>query len=273
MFFDLSKSLDKTLSTRPIDFYIQNGRPTLELDHPLVIFCDEETKPLLEPIRGNRPTTYIVKSIFDYDYVKSLLPIIIKNRETHPSCDIRNTPSYFLLTFFKCISLHLAKQQIHADTYMWLDFGISHIVRDFPNGLWPILNNPRPKIGLCYVHYRSKQELYPMKKYLAHGGYCAIAAGMFTVESNFVDKLYMEMMSILYEQVGQGIGHSDEQVMIYVYDRHPEWFSLFFGDYYSLITNYHHGKEDKQSIQTFFIQNAMQDNRNDLAEQAKNYMV
>lgn len=268
MFFDLSKSPDATRATRPLDFYVKHGAPTLELPHSMVIFCDEGTQPLLQSIRGDRPTTYIVKSIFDYDHVKSWLPVVRANRGSKEYADIRNTPSFFMVTSFKGMALHLAKRAVEADVYMWLDLGASHVARGFPDAVTRIVESPRPKIAMCYIHYRSRSQLYPMNRYLANGGPCGVAATAFTVESAYVDKFYLAMMSVLYEQIAQGVGHNEEQAMIYVYDKYPEWFSLYFGDYQSTLTNYHRIVGDNHIVELCFIREAQNDGRADLANQA-----
>lgn len=272
MFFNLARSPDATTATRPLEFYIKHGEPTLTLPHFMVIFCDEETKPLIESMRGERPTKYVVKSIFDYEHVKSLLPIIRENRKKVSSVDPRNTPSHFMVTSFKPFALHLAKREVEAETYMWLDFGGSHVLRGFPDAVTRIVEDPRPKITMCYIHYRSKSELYPMSKFLSKGGPCSVSGTSFTLESSYVDRYYLSMMSVIYEQVSQGVGHTEEQAMVYVYDRNPEWFSLYFGDYQSTLTNYHKCIEDLHIMRYCFIENARADCRFDLVREAEEQM-
>lgn len=268
MFFNLANSPDATSSTRTLDFYIKHGAPTLSLPHFMVIFCDEETKPLLESMRGDLPTQYIVRSIFDYDHVKALHPLVSQNRKAKAYDDSRNTASHFMVTSFKPTAIYLAKRSVEADTYMWVDFGGSHIADDFLGGVARIVENPRPKITLCYIHYRNTKELYPMSRYLATGGPCGLAGTVFTITADHVDRFYTSMMSVLYEQVCEGVGHTEEQSMIYVYDRHPEWFSLYYGDYYSCVTNYHRSVRDHDCIRYHFVRNAQLAGQFDLADEA-----
>lgn len=267
MFFNLARSPDASHATRPLEFYIQHGRPTLELDYPMVIFCDEETQPLLASLRGDRPTTYIVKSIFAYEHVKAWLPIVHANRANRQYDDPRNTPSYFMVTSFKPMAIHLAKQAVPADTYLWLDLGASHIARGIPDAVHAVLAAPRPKIAVCYIHYRPPRELYPMTEFLARGGPCGVAATAFTVEAAYVDRFFLATMSVLYEQIAQGVGHSEEQAMVYVVDRYPEWFSLYFGDYQSTLTNYHRANEDLWTIEACFRRRVEAEGRMGLHQQ------
>jgi hypothetical protein len=263
MFFHLNQA-------RPKSFYLTHGRTILTLEAPMVLFCDAETRPDLEAIRGDRPTVYMEKPLADYDYYRTLLPIVRANRVTRPSPDPRNTPEYFLLSVFKLYALLIASQRADFPTthYMWIDVGCAHVVRGLPEALAPILAAPRPKIACCCIRYRSRNELYPMTSYLANGGPCGVAAGLITVEVAYIPKLFTFANAILYDQISQGIGHAEEQLLIYCYDSHPEWFSPFFGDYSSLATNYHQTREDRASVQAFVVQPALADGRADLAHAA-----
>lgn len=263
MFFDIK-------TTRPRSFYMEHCE-TLFLDAPMVIFCDDTTYPDIEARRGGRPTTYIRKPIHEYDFYSSLLPIVRANRTLRPSSDVRNTPEYFLLSAFKIHALYIASQQHPNSThYVWVDFGLAHVARSMREAVSSIVSTPRPKIGCCYIHYRSKEELYPMREYVT--GKCGIACGVISVERQYVPRLYLSFMSILHEQILDGVGHAEEQIMVYVYDQHPEWFSIYFGDYPSIATNYHATVEDEDSVQTYFIHNAEAAGRHGLAEQARRSM-
>ena len=273
MFFNLKKLPDSTPNLRPIEFYLEHGRPTLTLPYPMVIFCDEETRPLLEKIRGDLPTTYVEKNITEYDYFKQLYPKVVENRKVIPSSDPRNTSSYFLTSLFKIFAINSAKQsKYYPETthYFWLDVGGSHVMRGFPDAVCKILDNPRSKISCGYIHYRSDSELYPMKEFMKYGGKCCIGSGCFSVESLYTECFYNDIFEILDKQIDLGIGHAEEQCMVYTYSRHPEWFNLYFADYYSLITNYHATIEDIQCVQSNFIENARNAGRIDLVELAIN---
>ncbi len=175
---------------------------------------------------------------------------------------------------FKFQALKLAKKHVPLSThYIWVDIGLSFAVRNrgnFETDLTTIMNKPNEKISCCYIHYRNKNELYPMTKYLFGGGRCAIASGLISVQTDFVECLYNEMFRILYEQISLGIGHAEEQILVYVYDQHPEWFNIYYGDYGSLLTNYHRSVEDIQCIQNNFISNAKHAGKLDLVQHALN---
>ena len=279
MFFNLQQLPGAVASTRPMEFYMKNGRATLSAPAPMVIFCDASTRPAIEAIRtelSTHPTTYIEKNIADYDYYQTLYPIILNNRMRSPHYkdpNDRNTPSHCLTTMFKIPALYMAYQRCPATHYIWLDFGCSHMALDVATAIVPVINSPRPKIACGAIHYRSKRELYPMSDYMKWGGPCSLAGTMMTIQREYMELFYTGMMSIFYEQLQNGVGHTEEQVLVYLFDRHPEWFDLYFSDYRSCIANYHRSVHDHWTIQTHFIQNARNDGREDLVRAAETSFV
>lgn len=264
MFFELK-------SGRPRSFYMEHAKKALSIDAPMVVFCDESTHGELASFREDKETVFIVKPIHEYEYYSTLLPLVTANRVVRPSCDPRNTPQHFLLTMFKFHALQIASQTIESEHYMWLDIGASHVARSMPEAIYPILANPRPKVAICYIHYRAPHELYPMSDYFF--GKCGMAGTVFTVEASYVPIMYTAVWSMMYEQVRVGVGHTEEQAIIYVHAQHPEWFSLYFGDYYSVATNYHKTVEDLDCVRYNFIQNAEMSGNYALAEEARNSIV
>lgn len=273
MFFDLKKLRDASPSTRPMDFYLEHCAGTLKLPYPMVIFCDDTVYDYLKVIRDTEvdtdtiPTQYIIRRLENYDFYQQYWDIIHnnRNRNDYPA-DSRNTASYFLLTMFKAMALWIARQRnfFKSPYYAWIDMGCSHICRNMRKYACKMLDNPRPKIAVCYIHYRSHEELSDMQQYMKHGGPCGIAATAFTLEEHYVYKFYTLMLSIFNEKLFLGLGHTEETVMVYCYDRHPELFTLFYGDYYSVFTNYHEPIEDIPAIVSFFIKPAFNAGRHDL---------
>jgi hypothetical protein len=276
MFFDMKNRSDATDRTRPKSFYLDKGRETLKLNFPMVIFCDTLTYDDVKRIRDESVsnasdiTTYIIKPISDYDFFKYSLPVIEQNRRISKTyINSKNTPSAVILYMFKIHTVFLAKQLNPYNTpyYAWLDFGGSHIMRGFDIYAPKMLENPNPKISFCYIHYRSADELSSVKTTF-NNGQCGVAGGAFTVATEYVDQMYTGMMSIYYEMLSHKIGHGDEQVMTHFFNRYPESCSIYYGDYYSILSNYHAIREDYSTIKRFFIQNALLKGRKDLASAA-----
>jgi len=272
-YFNLSILPDTTSEVRPESFYMEKGVETLKIFNPLVIFCDETTYPIIKTIRDKEVsdpdlTQYIIKPFTEYDFYKDNYPIIRKNREgVHCYTTDRITSSYFLATVFKIFALNIAHQKNFFSTpfYTWIDFGGSHVLREFGSGLQRILNNPLPKISLCYIHYRGHDELNNRIIHKIQGGYCGIAAGSITIEANYISRFYTGCISIFYEMLFHGVGHAEEQIINYFYDRYPDLCNIYYGDYYSILTNYHHPVQDYSTIKHYFIEEALKKGRADLA--------
>ena len=282
MFFNLKNLEDSTNETRPMQFYIDNGIHVLRLPYPMVVFCDEITYEPLKQMRDREvdpnkyPTQYIIKNLQDYEYYQNSWYIIEENRKQYGKpWDCRNTSSYFLTTMFKLVALSISQRMNYYNTthYAWVDIGCNHIVRDFAKNYKTMLENPQPKVRICYIHYRGKEELSDMKRFMDQNGPCSLAATAFTMEADYVQRFYASMFSIFYEKLYRGVGHSEETVMAFCYDRYPELFNIYQGDYYSVFTNYLDLVEDTDSIINFFIINAIKSNRLDLANEAANNIL
>lgn len=276
MYFDLTKVKDRNGQVRDPSFYMEHGKATLSLAYPMVIFCDETTLPLIKAIRlaavpDESLSTYVVKNITEYDFYKENIDIILENRKGLAHyVNSRNTASYCILTTFKTNALYIAKQlnPYQSDFYAWVDFGGSHILRKFTEYVPKLLENPRPRVTLCYIHFRGAQELQSMKAFLREGGPCGLAATCFTVEATYMNRWFNAIQSIFHEKLLNGVCHSDEQIMTYVYHRYPELCTIYYGDYYSVAENYHEPRNDYHAIRWFFIDKCMQKGRLDLAKVA-----
>ena len=274
MYFNLKGLKDSSAETRPLEFYLKNGTGTLKINNPMIIFCDSVTKPYIKKIREElteAPTIYIERDINSYDYYKLNWSIINENRKKAGTYkNSRNTASYFLLTMFKILAMKLAldRNDFSSTHFLWVDFGCSHVIGDsLSDDVQKILLNPKPKIAVLYIHYRSHNELNNMVK-ICNDGTCGIAAGVFSAEAAYINRFYSCVWSIFYEKLSKGIGHTEETILTYCYDRHPELFTLSFGDYYSLASNYHTVKKDYFSVKYHFISNALNAGCLELAKEA-----
>jgi hypothetical protein len=95
-YFNLKNLEDTNTSTRPPSFYLDNGKHTLQINNPMVIFCDSVTKPLIQQIREEltkSPTIYIEKNIIEYDHYKMNYLTIKENRTSIGSYQDKNNRS------------------------------------------------------------------------------------------------------------------------------------------------------------------------------------
>lgn len=272
MFFDLKPLDDSNAAVRPSEFYEKNCRATLSIKSPLVLFCDSVTRTWIQPLRNSlsdAPTYYVEKPLQDYDFYALNHSIIVANRKEkslYQDPTNRNTPSYFLTCMFKVIALKLASEIVpDATHFAWIDFGCQHVVWEAESRLQAILDNPRPKVAMTYIHYRSHDFVKDVERCLWSQGLCSLAGTVYTVEKAYINVFYSQCLSVFYEQLSLTVGHNDEQVYMYVYDRNPELFSIVYGDYYSVVSNYHMPVRDYHTIKYCFINTVMAAGRRDLA--------
>ena len=281
-YFNITKLKDMTGEHKPQSFYMDKGRETLKLHYPMVIFCDEDNYKEIKLIRDEyvknpKLTNYIIKNITEYEFYKENWDIINDNRNINKFYNNeRYTASYVLITIFKIIAIYIAKQHnfYNTDYYAWIDFGGSHVIRNFNTGSVKMLNNPNPKISLCYIHYRSHDELYPMTKFFNNNiDFCGFASGVFTIEKDYINRFYNGCLSIFHESLCNGVGIAEELIFTYFYDKYPELCNIYYGDYYSVLDNYHEPINDFICIKLFFIDEAIKKGRQDLAEICKNKLI
>ncbi len=275
MFFSLKSLSDSSAETRPNEFYQKNAHTTLSVNIPLVIFCDENTRKWIEPLRNSlssAKTYYVEKNFTETEFYKVNHPIVVRNRQRsagYKNPADRNTPSYLLIQMFKVFALQMASELVtDASHYIWIDMGCQHVVWEAKERIQSMFDNLKPKVAVTYIHYRSHAELADMKSFLSTGGPCGVACTVYSVEKDYVSLLYSRALSIFYEMLANGVGHCDEQVFTYLYDRFPDMFTLVYGDYYSIISNYNYVVRDYWSIRWHFIQNAINAGRKDLAATA-----
>jgi len=282
MFFNLQELEDVSSETRSFSFYESHCKYTLGIEAPLLLFCDSSTKPLLETLRNSLvdsclyPTIYIEKRLVDYEFYQNYLPIITENRKNIPMyVNHRNTPSYYLLTMFKINILKIAQERndFQSSHYTWIDIGCSHVAPTrFQECAKEIIQNPKPKIGVCYIHYRSSEELASMKDYVARQP-CGVAAGVITAEASYIPVFYEHMWSIFNEMLELRVGHSEETCLTYCVNRFPEMFSVYYGDYYSLLTNYHYVCRDYQTIKRHYIENVLRAKCSNLSQTVAHHIL
>ncbi len=278
MFYNLKDLEDSSTTTRTTEFYMKNGRGTLGLPNPMIIFCAPDTQSTIQAIRDELvdsntiPTLYICRNLQDFDFYSQNIQTIRNQRKesTLYTKDHRNTPSYCLLTMLKIVVLQISYQMnpFHTDTFAWIDFGASHIAGErLGEAVMRMVEVPKSRVSVLYIHYRSRAEIGDMRQFVP-GGPCGIAATAFTIEASYMTRFYHAMMSIFHEQLLKGVAHSEETVLTCCYDRYPELFTLSFGDYSSVCLNYHRPLGSYHVVKHHFIQNAQRAGRHDLAAQA-----
>jgi hypothetical protein len=131
-----------------------------------------------------------------------------------------------------------------------------------------MIESPKDKIGILYIHYRPHKELEDMRTFLKYGGPCGMATTAYTIEGSYMYLFITRFMSLFYEGLSLGVGHADEQIMTYLFDRYPDMFTIHYGDYKSTFQNYHMIHDDYHAVRWFFIEQAYKNGKHELAKYA-----
>jgi len=163
---------------------------------------------------------------------------------------------------FKIHALKIAQERadFKATHYFWVDFGCSHVAysETFHADALRMIASPRSKVTVQMIRYwdsSERENLFDNVK----AGMCGLAGTVFSVEKTYMARLYTLMMGVFYDLLFKEIGHTDEQVMLLAYYRSPQMFNLYYGDYYSVISNYHYIVRDWHSVIYFIIKRAYND--------------
>jgi hypothetical protein len=176
---------------------------------------------------------------------------------------------------FKVNILKIAQERNDFQTthYTWIDVGCSHAAPTrFQECAKELIQNPKPKIGVCYIHYRSSEELASMKDYVARQP-CGVAAGVITAEASYIPAFHEHMWDVFHEMLDLRVGHSEETCLTYCVNRWPELFSVYYGDYYSLLTNYHYVSRDYELIKRNYIENVLRAKRYTLVQTVATHIL
>lgn len=271
-YYDLKGLADANDETRPRSFYLDKGRITLSVRAPMVIFCSETNFKTIRSLRNDvcpiNQTFYVIKNITETDLFQTTHDIITQSRSKLDRIVCKRVnPSYCVVTCSKVVSIRYAHiyDPFKTHWFAWIDFGCGHVCRNVQESVEKIIENPKPRAAFTYIHYRSHSEIEIIESYLKYMNPCGVAGGFFTIERDLIMEFFSACMSIYYEMLRFGVNQGDEAVFTYCYDRHPHFFTLNYGDYYSLFTNYLYVTEDYPCIKNYFLQQSIVKERADLA--------
>ena len=261
-YFDLTCEPDASneIRNRPFSHYLSNAKGTMGVSQNLVVFCDENTKPLLEQLRPKHlretKTQFIVCKFSEFEIVKKYRQKIAHNRGNYPF-DSRNTPSYYLLCMIRYVTLlHVMKSNPFNSTHFaWINICLERMGWRNIASLESALAIHRNLFSCCWIDYIPH---YKVKTYSVYFNppQCGMCSGFFTGGIVAMTAFCNEILNTFYECVEQGYGHADEQLYLIVYYRNPLIFDPYFGDYTEMVTNYVTVKERPTEPVRNIIQNA-----------------
>lgn len=266
-YFNLTKCSDATyeINQRNSDYYMSHSMSTLNVPYNLVIYCDQESRAIIEKRRPEYladKTLYIIREFDDMiikgKTVAELRKIVIDNRITHPyEFDNRNTASYYLFCMTRySMLMEVINNNIFKSTHFcWINFcvermGISNIYR-----LDESLSVNRDKFSSCYIDYVPYKLIKDVNEYFRYGR-CTMCSGFFTGNAKYMYQVCDLIQDKFVEYLNLGYGHADEQLYSPVYFENSYLFENYYGDYNQMITNYKQINENIKAPYENFIKNS-----------------
>lgn len=251
-YFPLGSSSNQV---RPMSYYFSVAARLLpELPLPMVIYCcpsivQEVTK--LRPGPMSKQTEYRVmplEALPLYKYREK----IEQNRQIYwPTKDGRNTAEVHIVVCSKpwFVQQVMESNPFQTSRFAWMDFGLAHTafqhspcnpglvmerleVQHVPAKCRVMAVNAIPRSLLERVSNKDAlQEYYERYRF-------SYAGSFWTCGKDYGLKFCRLVIQVVEEHIQQGYGHAEEMCMAIVIHRHPEWFSVYCGDFNDLLTNY-----------------------------------
>lgn len=260
-YFNLTTCPDasKKIIERNLNYYMHHSISTLSLPYNLVIYCDEESLPIIQEIRPKEFDSRTVYKIRKFDELtfescpcvdtnhnyygltfSQYRDKINQNRREHPyKFDERNTASYYLFCMSRYLMLieTINENPFQSTHFAWINFCIERMGYKNLVHLPECLLTNRDKFSTCYIDYIPLWYIQNTALYYERG-LANMCSGFFTGNAHYMRMTCKYIIEKFLYYLDLGYGHADEQLYSPVYYDHPELFDHYYGDYTEMITNY-----------------------------------
>lgn len=239
------------------DTYWQFFHLTLRINHPLVIYTSPDLVDKFYSLReslgdGLREKTLVIAQDFSNLEYAHYVDKVKKCREINP---IRNrnlgkdTPAYCVLMWYKFVFLKDAAELNHFNTshFGWIDLGIKQVCKEVDPS---VFTNVSDKIHIMLMRHPNPNDLSNPENIKNFFSFIQgnIASGYFTGSRDNVINFYHEVDNLIQKYTSKDIAPIDEQLISFLVGTKPELFTFFYGDYTSLLLNYHQPRADMRTI-------------------------
>ncbi len=227
------------LLNHPVERYLKFADEfILNLPYNLIIFTDsDDVIDYIKNKRKNKLTifkhpfedTYYYRHLDMLNELQTKFNIINGNKE-------HETPMYIILNNnkFYFIEKAIIENPFNSEHFVWMDFGINHVAKDLDKINEWILCMPDKIKQLCINPYIENIDNKTMFQYIYHH----TAGGLFSGSKDNLLK-YCNLFKQKTEQIySENWYQIDEAVMTIVQRENPELFTLYYGDYQGIISNY-----------------------------------
>lgn len=258
-FFDIrtKEGNRETSGFKPISEYFRLCKDLMELEVPMVIFTEESLSHQITELRKQfeeitKINVIKVEELWGY----ALLERLTRNMEIYQISNInkkKDTPLYITLTNSKYdfIEKVLKDNPFNTERYIWIDFGICHVAKNF-NSIRRWICNIGPKVRkLEITPYVKKIEPKIYFKTIYHN----VAGGVISGDSNHLLE-YCKLFKQYYVDIlNDGWYQLDEAVMAMVDADYPVLSDNYYGDYPMIISGYDYYTGDDPKIYTLCFRN------------------
>lgn len=232
---------DSTEKPKDMNLYFDLSKELLQLDLPLVIFCESESNEKIKDLRGNLPLQIInipFEEITYYnEYLKSIERLynryIVRGRNP-----VKDTILYHLLTYLKLYFMKKAikKNYFDSEKFIFIDFGISHVAQNL-NDIYKWIDDIPDKIKLMEINPYFPEEGTPYEYFMSYNHH-SYAGGLMTGSGDYFIKFSEYFRIFLKEMFENNMLILEEDLYALIVNKHPEIFVLYYGDYTGIISNY-----------------------------------
>jgi hypothetical protein len=243
-FYNLSKYNNKN---RTIESMIEGAKPLLSTPCYLVIYCEDETYPILKKIRSednNLDNLTIYKNVpiekwWSYQFLEK----VKKNREIYwPTRDERTNSETHILMCGRLdfVIKTILENPFKTSKFGWTDCQSNKICKEFSPSL---LNNVLANVGdkfkiqimnVCDKKYKNKElkkEFYQVYRWIVCGSF-------FTCSKDIGLKILERHKELFVEALEMGLGHGDEMIYLEILDEFYDDIERSYGDYGQILNNF-----------------------------------
>ena len=254
-FFNIKRN-DWNSYSRSVDEYFKNATNMLTINDFIVVFTEPEYETRVKEIMKNKVYKLIIMDIKDlywYKYYSTIENImnsdIFKNGLKNTTCPEVCKPLYDIIMYSKT---KLVKQVIEINPFntthfVWLDFGVhQHMFRPEMKNKKLLPFGVDDKVRFLCRDIPTEKDLHLNTFFKSNEN--RFAGTMFTGNKDNLLLFDKYLEEDILEAFNKGVVDCDQSFFSNVYLKHPTLFSLYFGDWAQLITNYYECIENVEYI-------------------------